>query len=217
MMAEMQPDGDAELMRRICHGDREAFRRLVERYQQPVLQLIYRILPDANEAEDLAQAVFLQVFKHARRYDSRARFQAWLFTIARNLTLNEIRRRSRHPAASLDQLGESGPDEPSLQFEDTSATSPPEAALRSELVELVREAMMELPESQRTAITLFQEQHLSYEEISAILGVSLAATKSLIFRARESLKQRLKPYLQTGTWKSPSVSTATFLPPRFKK
>src|ERR1044071_8478710 len=95
-------DPDAALMLRVKQGDTAAFTGLVEKYKQPVMNLAYRTLRDATEAEDLAQNVFVQVYKSAARYQSTAKFSTWLFTIARNLCLNEIRRRSRHPAESLD-------------------------------------------------------------------------------------------------------------------
>src|SRR5580698_2917932 len=102
MSEERQSDPDAELMFRVKRGDDAAFAELVEKYKQPVMNLVYRILHDATEAEDLAQNVFLQVHKSAHRYEASARFSTWLFTIARNLSLNEIRRRSRHPADSIE-------------------------------------------------------------------------------------------------------------------
>ena len=100
------PDPDAALMLRVKQGDGEAFEVLVEKYKQPVMNLAYRTLGDAAEAEDVAQHVFLQVFKSARRYEVSARFSTWIFTIARNLCLNELRRRSRHPAGSLDEASD---------------------------------------------------------------------------------------------------------------
>jgi RNA polymerase sigma-70 factor, ECF subfamily len=156
-------DPDAELMLRVKQGDLAAFEALVEKYKQPVTNLIYRTLPDAAEADDLAQNVFVQVYKSAHRYRVAARFSTWLFTIARNLCLNEIRRRSRHPAESLEASQSDSEDQPARQ--------------------------------------LFREEELSYEEISEVLGCSLSATKSLIHRARETLKQRLKPYLKSGVWR----------------
>src|SRR5258707_12398051 len=95
-------DPDAAIMLRVKRGDSVAFAELVEKYKQPVMNLIYRILRDATEAEDLAQNVFVQVYKSAHRYEVSAKFSTWLFTIARNLCLNEIRRRTRHPADSLE-------------------------------------------------------------------------------------------------------------------
>src|SRR6266436_2092283 len=111
-------DPDAALMLRVRQGDRDAFEALVEKYKQPVMNLVYRTLPDATEAEDLAQHVFLQVYKSAHRYEISAKFSTWLFTIARNLCLNEIRRRSRHPADSLDSHYPGEDDQPLHQFAD---------------------------------------------------------------------------------------------------
>jgi RNA polymerase sigma-70 factor (ECF subfamily) len=197
-------DPDAALMLRVKQGDRDAFSTLVEKYKQPVMNLVYRSLSDATEAEDLAQHVFLQVYKSAHRYEVSAKFSTWLFTIARNLCLNEIRRRSRHPAESLDQVSPENDDQPLRQVEDLRNASPPDALLQSELEEKVELALAVLPEKQRTALLLCRQEELSYEEIADVLECSLSATKSLIHRARESLKQVLKPYLRTGIWHGPS-------------
>ena len=98
----MSADPDAALMLRVKRGDAAAFAELVDKYKQPVMNLIYRYLRDGTEAEDIAQNVFLQVHKSADRYEASAKFTTWLFTIARNLCLNELRRRSRHSADSLE-------------------------------------------------------------------------------------------------------------------
>lgn len=198
-----RPDPDAALMLLVKEGDRDAFAALVEKYKQPIMNLAYRTLSDATEAEDLAQHVFLQVFKSAHRYEVSARFSTWIFTIARNLCLNEIRRRSRHPAESLDEMCPENEDLPLRQVEDVKNYSPPDALLQSELEEKVGLALAELPEKQRTALLLCRQEELSYEEIAAVLDCSLSATKSLIHRGRETLKQMLKPYLRTGIWHEP--------------
>lgn len=195
-------DPDAALMKRVTQGDQRAFEELVEKYKQPVFNMIYRTLPDATEAEDLTQTVFVQVYKAAAKYRVEAKFSTWLFTIARNLCLNEIRRRSRHPADSLDAAAAPDEEGPGKQFEDVRNVAPPDRLVQDELVAKVSEALKDLPENQRTAILLYQEQEKSYEEIAEILDCSLSATKSLIHRARETLKQRLKPYLRTGAWKT---------------
>ena len=197
----LDPDPDANLMLRVKQGDMTAFEELVNKHRQGVLNLLFRTLPDATEAEDLAQQVFVQVFKSAHRYRASAKFRTWLYTIARNLCLNEIRRRSRHPAESLDLRHPEHEDQPLRQFEDTKNFSPPEQVIEGELVEKIAEAVGDLPENQRTAIMLFREEELAYEEIAEVLGCSLSATKSLIHRARETLKQRLKPYLRAGVWR----------------
>ena len=196
-------DPDAALMLRVREGDRDAFEALVEKYKQPVMNLVYRTLPDATEAEDLAQHVFLQVYKSAHRYEVSAKFSTWIFTIARNLCLNEIRRRSRHPADSLDEPSSENEDQPMRQIEDARTFSPPDALLQDELERMVELALAQLPEKQRTALLLCRQQELSYEEMADVLGCSLSATKSLIHRARETLKQQLKPYLRTGVWREP--------------
>lgn len=195
-----QTDPDAALMLRVKQGDVAAFEQLVNKYKRAVIHLLYRTIKDLNEAEDLAQNVFVQVYKSADRYRIEARFTTWLFTIARNLALNEIRRRNRHPAESLDAALEQGEERPGRQFEDRQAEPASEELMRNELVEKVEAALAALPETQRTAILLFREKDMSYEDISAILNCSLSATKSLIHRGRESLKERLKPYLKTGEW-----------------
>ena len=194
-------DSDAALMVQVREGDREAFEALVTQYRQPILNFVARTLRDDAEAEDIAQQTFVQVWKSANRYQASARFSTWLFTIARNLCLNEIRRRSRHPADSLDAFDHPDDDLPSPQHADPSAASAPDLVTSGELVGKVEEAISDLPETQRTALLLCREEELSYEEISRVLGISLSATKSIIFRGREALKLRLKPYLKTGEWR----------------
>jgi RNA polymerase sigma-70 factor (ECF subfamily) len=196
-------DPDAALMLRVKQGDRAAYAELVDKYRQPVMNLAYRAVRDLTEAEDLAQNVFLQVYKSAPRYRTSAKFSTWLFTIARNLCLNEIRRRSRHPAESLDAVRPDAENPAPMQVEDRRSASAPDLLLRSELEEKIEQALAVLPENQRTAILLCRQEELSYEDIAEILGCSLSATKSLIHRGRETLKQKLKPYLLTGAWHDP--------------
>ncbi len=197
------PDPDAGLMLRVKNGDLAAFEELVGKYKQPVINLMARTLHDLTEAEDLAQNVFVQVYKSADRYKVSAKFSTWLFTIARNLCLNEIRRRSRHPADSLDLSHPDNDEQPLRQYEDRRNPSPPDALLHSELEEKIIETLALLPENQRTAILLCRQEDLSYEEIARVIGCSVSATKSLIHRGRETLKEKLKPYLRTGTWREP--------------
>src|SRR5256884_9825507 len=144
-------------MMRVKEGDRDAFEVLVEKYKQPIMNLVYRTLSDATEAEDLAQHVFLQVYKSAHRYQVSAKFSTWIFTIARNLCLNEIRRRSRHPADSMDAPHPEHQDQPLNQFEDKKSFSPPDSLLQGELEQKIEEALAVLPENQRTAILLCRQ------------------------------------------------------------
>jgi RNA polymerase sigma-70 factor (ECF subfamily) len=198
MSVELEPD--AALMLRVKQGDGAAFAGLVDKYKRPVLNLVYRMLHDATEAEDVAQNVFVRVFRSAPRYEVSAKFSTWLFTIARNLALNELRRRSRHPSESMDATRPEQDDQPMQQFEDKKTFLPPESLLQGELEQKIEQALAQLPENQRTAILLCRQNELSYEEIAKVLGCSVSATKSLIHRGRETLKHKLKPYLRTGVW-----------------
>jgi RNA polymerase sigma-70 factor, ECF subfamily len=194
------PDPDAALMLRVKRGDRGAFTELVGKWQQPLMNFVFGTLRDEIESEDVAQNTFVQVWKSRARYERTAKFSTWLFTIARNLCLNEIRRRSRHPAESLEETHGENDDLPSRQYEDKKMFLPTDDVLHGELAKKIEEALAKLPENQRTAILLCRQDEVSYEEIADILGCSLSATKSIIHRGRETLKEQLKPYLQTGEW-----------------
>ena len=189
-------------MLRVKRGDREAFAALVDAYQKPIVNLIYRTLGDLSEAEDLAQQAFLQAYRSAHRYRDSARFSTWLYTIARNLCLNELRRRARHPAESLEAVTAETDERAPLAIEDKKAPGPVEALLESEVHAKIQEVLQGLPPNQRMAVLLCQDEELSYEDIAHVLGCSVSATKSLIHRGRETLKQRLKPYLRTGSWRT---------------
>src|SRR5436190_22265135 len=134
-------DPDARLMLRVKRGDLHAFEELVNKYQQPVSNVIHRMLGDPAEAEDLAQNVFVQVYKSADRYKVSAKFTTWLFTIARNMCLNEIRRRSRHPAQSIDAPHPEYEDQPLHQVEERKTLSPPDTLLHGELLAKIEEAL----------------------------------------------------------------------------
>src|SRR5207249_11037073 len=164
MPAEHDPD--AALMLRVKQGDMGAFTELVDKYKQPVMNLAYRMLRDAAEAEDLAQNVFIQVHRSASRYHVASKFSTWLFTIARNLCLKAIRRRSRHPADSMDLSHPGQEEQPWHQYEDMKTFSPPEKLLHGELEEKIEAALTELPENQRIAVLLCRQEELSYEDIS---------------------------------------------------
>ena len=178
-----------------------AYGAIVEAYRLPVFNYVLRTVADRELAEDLTQEVFLRVYRARKRYVPGAKFSTWLFTIARNLCLNEIRRRSRHPAESLDAPHPEQEDQPLQQFEDKKTFSPPDSLLQGELAQNIDRALADLPENQRSAILLCRQEDLSYEEIAEILGCSVSATKSLIHRGRETLKERLKAYLRSGEWK----------------
>jgi RNA polymerase sigma-70 factor (ECF subfamily) len=188
-------ESDVALMLRIKDGDETAFRELVERHQRAVLNVIYRSLGDAWEAEDLAQRVFVQVYRSAPRYKPAAKFTTWLFTIVHNTVLNEHRRRARHAAESLEAMAEPGdPEETARQVADANAVNPSDEAAHRELQDRIQEAIGRLPDPQRTAVILCRFEGLSYEEIAQVLHCTVAAVKSLLHRARQTLKDELKGY-----------------------
>jgi RNA polymerase sigma-70 factor (ECF subfamily) len=186
---------DVALMLRVRDGDTDAFRELVERHQRAVINTIYRSLGDAWEAEDLAQRVFVQVYRSAKRYKPTAKFTTWLFTITHNTILNERRRRARHAAESLDAMRQpQSPGEIARELPDPRAASPASEVAERELQRIILEAVNLLPEAQRTAVILCRYEGLAYEEIAQVLNCSISAVKSLLHRARETLKEQLRGY-----------------------
>ena len=192
-LAESDEASDVTLMLRVRDGDLEAFETLVTRHQHSVVGTAAKMLGGAADAEDIAQQVFVRVWKHAARYQPSAKFTTWLMTIARNLVFNELRRRRRSQQVSMDS--DEG-DTIRHQFVDEQAVAPSEEILDSELKEAIEAAIASLPETQRLAIVLRRYEGMPYEEIAEVLKTSVPAVKSILFRARAELKARLKKYLE---------------------
>jgi len=195
-------DSDAQdkaLMIEIAQGDESALRMLIEKHQGAVYGTIAKMLGDPVEAQDLAQQVFLRVYRAAGSYRATAQFKTWMFTIVRNLVFNEHRRRSRATLISLSQPeNESNPGgSAGLDLPDQANKTPGENVLQEEMMRKVDEAILALPEQQRLAIVLRRYDEFSYEQIAEILKTSVPATKSLLFRARETLRIALQQYLET--------------------
>ncbi len=178
-------------MEAVSRGDMVAFEQLVARHQALVGGTVARMLGDNSEVDDVAQQVFVRVWKSARRYVPRAKFTTWLLKITRNLVFNELRRRKRHAVISLQQE----PREEETQIKDERSQQPDASLLESELQGTITSAIAQLPETQRMALVLRRYEELSYEEIADVLDQSVPAVKSLLFRARTELRQRLKVYL----------------------
>ena len=184
---------DIQLMERVGAGEEGAFEQLVERHQRLVIGTVGRMLGSGSDAEDIAQQVFVRVWKNAKRYEPRAKFTTWLLKITRNLVFNELRRRSRHPQVPL----QSESDEEERPLKDEQAIAPDASLLEHELQQAVDAAIANLPETQRMAVVLRRYEELSYEEIAEALDQSVSAVKSLLFRARTELRESLKRYLNT--------------------
>src|SRR5882724_442165 len=182
---------DVRLMKLVSHGDASAFETLVERHQSLVAGTVARMLGSNSDVEDIAQQVFIRVWKSARRYVPRAKFTTWLLKITRNLVFNELRRVKRHAHVPLQP--EPGAEDPPLKDE---TQSPPDASLlEGELQRTIEEAILQLPEAQRMALVLRRYEQLSYEQIAEVLDLSVPAVKSVLFRARTELRLRLSKYL----------------------
>jgi len=181
------------LMQLAGAGDAEAFEELVERHQRLVVGTVARMLGSHSEVEDIAQQVFVRVWRNAKRYVPRAKFTTWLLKITRNLVFNELRRRSRHAQVPL-QVESEDEERP---IKDERATAPDASLLEQELQDAVESAISQLPETQRMAVILRRYDDLSYEEIADVLDQSVPAVKSLLFRARTELRTRLNRYLTT--------------------
>lgn len=182
---------DIRLMELAGAGGESAFEQLVERHQRLVIGTVGRMLGTGSDAEDIAQQVFVRVWKNAKRYEPRAKFTTWLLKITRNLVFNELRRRSRHPQVPL----QSDSEEEERPLKDEQAVAPDASLLEQELQQAVDAAIANLPETQRLAVILRRYEELSYEEIADALDQSVSAVKSLLFRARTELRQSLQRYL----------------------
>ena len=173
-----EADREYELIKAIGAGDILAFEMLVKRYGDPVSNFIFKYTGDKFGAEDIAQEVFLRVYRAASRFEPRGKVSTWIFKIAYNLSLNEVSRRNRFcPITGIDDRG----------FE----LAAPNHTDRKELEEEVMDAVRHLPQKQRAALLLRVNEGLSYAEIANILSTSISSVESLLFRARENLRKTL--------------------------
>jgi RNA polymerase sigma-70 factor (ECF subfamily) len=180
-------DPDAELMLRFQRGERRCFDELFQKYRRPVINFAYRFTGRKDVAEELAQEIFVKCFRGAAGYRPGARFATWLFRIARNHCLNEVRR--------AEYRTRSQPLDPAA--EPPSAGATPEAHLRGkDLERMIDAALQALPEKQRSALILCRFHQMSYDEIAATMQTSVSSVKSLLNRARQKLVAALAPALQ---------------------
>ena len=192
------PDGgrtDAEIMLQVKAGDDSAFEYLVQKYRRPMVSFMFRTAHSNAVAEDLAQEVFLRVYRSRESYEASAKFSTWLYRIATNLAVNHTRdTRHERPenTVSLDE-----PDENTGMTMDVpdDSLSAEEAILRRERLAAIRQRVQALPERQRMAVVMHKYQQMDYRQIAEILKLSESATKSLLFRAYETLREQLKEFV----------------------
>lgn len=182
---------DVRLMRLVAGSDTSAFEKVIERHQALVAGTAARMLGSNSDVEDIAQQVFIRVWKSARRYVPRAKFTTWLLKITRNLVFNELRRAKRRAHVPL----QSEPGAEEIPLKDETNPAPDASLLDDELQRAIEEAITQLPESQRMALVLRRYEQLSYEQIAEVLDLSVPAVKSVLFRARTELRSRLNKYL----------------------
>lgn len=189
---EPRTDDDArlvELMLRAREDDESAFRELVEATEDRVYGTIVKMLGGIEGAEDLAQKVYLRIWQARGRYEPTAKFSTWMFSITRRLVLNERRGRARRGAVFYEPAAEE------ISREATGGVSPSAEASAGELARAIDAALDHLPEEQRTAMILRRYEEMPYEEIAAVLGTTVSSVKSLLFRARETLRVKLAAWL----------------------
>jgi len=193
-------DPDVRLMLQVCDGDAAAFEELVLRYQARLIRVLDNMVHNRHRAEELAQDVFLRVFRARSTYTPDARFATWLFTIAHNVAHNALRSsaRCREVNVGSDKKAAMTTKPLDMMAVAPSGLMPVRQLDQVEMSEMVRGAIDSLNERQRMAVLLSRFEHMSYNDIARTMGLSVPAVKSLLSRARENLSEILKPYVQQG-------------------
>ena len=189
-------DPDIRLMLRVRDDDGQAFADLVELYHHRLVTVMHHIVGSNEEAEDLAQEVFLRVYRGRKKYHPKAKFSTWLYTIANNLALNILRTRQRRGTIPLN-VRDSGPlgPRPAEQLVVDRADPPHQRMQQQELTAVVQQALDTLNERQRIAVVLNKFEDMNYAEIADVMGLTTKAVKSLLSRARDNLRIALQDYV----------------------
>jgi RNA polymerase sigma-70 factor (ECF subfamily) len=189
------PLSDAAVMLRAAAGDESAFNYLVEKYHRPIIHFLFRMVRNQAVAEELAQEVFLRVYRSRQSYRAQAKFTTWLYRIATNLAVNHARdtRHEREAQSfSLDAPDDETGTKPEVAGDEISAE---QSLVREERMKAIRTQVMALPERQRMAVVMHKYQEMDYREIGQVLHLSESATKSLLFRAYQTLRDSLKDFV----------------------
>jgi RNA polymerase sigma-70 factor (ECF subfamily) len=186
---------DAEMMLRVKAGDDSAFDYLVQKYRRPIISFMYRMAHNPAAAEDLAQEVFLRVYRSRANYEPSAKFSTWLYRIATNLGVNYARDTRHERPENITNLDE--PDEETGKALDLADKKPSveEEILRRERMAAIRQKIEALPDRQKMAVLMHKYQQMDYRQIADVLKLSESATKSLLFRAYETLRTQLKEFV----------------------
>jgi RNA polymerase sigma-70 factor, ECF subfamily len=184
---------DSELAQRFLDGEQRAFGELVSRYDQRLLNFVYRTVGDRERAQDLVQETFVRVYRHLHRFDQSRKFSTWIYTIAGNLAKNELRNRSRNPLVLFQTIRKNWEaDHRPLEWED-ERSMPDDLFRKRHLREKVEEAVQHLPEHHRIVFVLREIEGRSYEEIAEITGTNLGTVKSRLNRARNNFARIIAP------------------------
>jgi RNA polymerase sigma-70 factor (ECF subfamily) len=200
-MASVAPPGgsegltDADVMLRVKAGDQSAFDYLVQKYRRPMVNFMYRMAHNAAAAEDLAQEVFLRVYRSRSSYEASAKFTTWLYRIATNLAANHARDTRHERPENMVSLDEPDEDTGTTMDVADSKLSVEENMVRRERLAAIRKTVQNLPERQRIAVIMHKYQQMDYKQIAEVLKLSESATKSLLFRAYETLREQLKSFI----------------------
>ena len=186
---------DSGVVSAFLEGESRAFDELVNRYQNRLLNFVYRTTGDRERAEDLVQEVFVRVYRHIHRFDRSRKFSTWIYTIASNLAKNELRNRSRNPLVLFQTIRRNWEDDDRpLQFEDPG-TRPDDLYRKRHLRELVAETVAKLPAHHREVFVLRELEGKSYEEIAEITDCNLGTVKSRLNRARNAFAEIIEPWV----------------------
>lgn len=188
---------DAAIVRQAQRGDEAAFTRLVEKYQSRVVGLAYSVVRNPEDALDVAQEAFIRVHRKLKGFRGKSSFYTWLYRVTVNLAIDRDRKRKRHPTESLEGIEERITDTAEPVFPD-DGPSPRDLAADGELSVLVNDAIDSLPSRHRTVVLLREVQGLSYNEIAEVVGCSVGTVMSRLHYARQRLKERIRPYLESG-------------------
>jgi RNA polymerase sigma-70 factor (ECF subfamily) len=195
VMAGAEGFTDAEVMLRVKAGDQSAFDFLVQKYRRPLVSFMYRMARNTAAAEDLAQEVFLRVYRSRQSYEASAKFTTWLYRIATNLAVNHARDTRKERPEVMVSLDEQDDDTGTTMDVADGRMSAEEALVRRERMLAIRSKVEALPQRQRLAVVMHKYQQMDYKQIAEVLKLSESATKSLLFRAYETLREQLREFV----------------------